>query len=46
MAGSLWGEDFSITPPLKQQKKIIDKVTKPKKVTTTTEKVTKKSSKL
>lgn len=38
MGNSLWGEDFVVTAPPKQQKKIIDKVSKPKKVTVTTEK--------
>lgn len=38
MSNSLWGEDFVVTAPPKQQKKIIDKVSKPKKVTVTTEK--------
>ena len=38
MSNSLWGAEFTVSTPPKQQKKIIDKVAKPKKVSTTTEK--------
>lgn len=45
MAGmSLWGESFDIAPEPKKQKKLIEKVTKPQKVKTTTEKVIKSKS--
>lgn len=46
---SLWGDDFAVavTPQPKIQKKLIDKVNKPKKVTVTTEKkLSTKSSKI
>lgn len=38
MGNSLWGDEFIVTPAPKQQKVIIDKVSKPKKVTVTKEK--------
>ena len=38
---SLWGEEFTIVTPPKQQKKLIDKVKEPKKVTVQKEKVAK-----
>lgn len=37
-AGSLWGEEFIAVPQPKVQKKLIDKVSKPKRVTSVTEK--------
>lgn len=40
MSMSLWGDEFTVVAPPKQQKKIIDKVSKPKKVSVTKEKVT------
>lgn len=47
MTNSLWGDDFIVeSPPQKQQKKIIDKVSKPKKVTVTTEKKAPRSNKV
>ena len=45
MAGmSLWGEDFNIAPEPQKQKKLIEKVSKPKQVKITTEKVIKSKS--
>ena len=45
MAGmSLWGEDFTPAPEPQKQKKLIEKVNKPQKVKTTTEKVIKSKS--
>ena len=41
MAASLWGEEFTIAP--QTPKKIIDKVSSPKKVTTSTQKVLSKN---
>lgn len=41
---SLWGEEFVVSSPPKQQKKIIDKVSKPKQVTVQKEKVAKSKS--
>lgn len=41
---SLWGADFAAPPPPKKAKKLIEKVSKPKDITVTTEKVVKSKS--
>lgn len=44
MGMSLWGDEFVVTPAPKVQKKLIDKVSKPKQVSTVKEKVIKSKS--
>ena len=44
MSLSLWGESFDVAPEPQKQKKLIEKVSKPKQVKVTTEKVIKSKS--